>query len=194
MGRDAQSEPRPVRGPRPCGGGADTTGHTDLPVCPRPLKPCIYIFCAVLLMARFGSSLADSFLTDSEINRAVIQYGLRDCALKHKCPGEIAIQGDDFQLTPVDLNDDGIDEISLKTKNLAYCGSAGCETVIIQLTDNRWHNIFDGYNISLLSKTTNGYHDILIGYRGKQLSNYAGGIIYCWNGRNYAQCYKANMK
>ena len=90
----------------------------------------------------------------------------------------------DVMVGRVDLNADGVDEIMMQIQGLGYCGSAGCDTVVLQRHDESWAVIGGGRLWSwVLTERVCGYKS-LIGRDG----------IYRWNGQRYAFAYASTRE
>lgn len=88
------------------------------------------------------------------------------------------------EVTVVDLNSDGVEEIILQWGNSFWSGYAGtsCTLLVKNVkTGNYDSNLgFPGV-VEILKTRTNGYRDLLIGGPGFEFP------VYKWNGKSYEQ-------
>lgn len=94
---------------------------------------------------------------------------------------------DDVRVAKHDLNDDGVPELILYLEMSSYyCGSGGCDTVILQkTTDGQWREIggMFGTGLWVSDEKVGGYRTIY-SYKG---------IFLRWKGDSYGQGCTTNL-
>jgi hypothetical protein len=130
---------------------------------------------------------ADAPFSRSEIRELGASSKLKKCAWTSVCPHNITVFGETYDIDTVDVNDDGVMEISLRDNE--GCIRDGCNRALLQLHDRQWRLLFAGDMCVLLGKTS-GFHDIVVCYERRAWQKWQEAVrnVYCWNGSQYQQC------
>jgi len=133
------------------------------------------------------SAVADGFIGDDVLKALAGHRELRDCAASGRCEEAVNLAGTEFAVQPVGIGTNGRFALSLVSSGSQHCGSAGCQSAIVEENGGHWRVLMEGYNINLLRSTTNGYHDVLLGYKGKGFEFQGPFPLYKWDGQRYTQ-------
>lgn len=130
-----------------------------------------------------------SKLTDTEKNQIADSLKFTIVGVDILVPFALAEDSSSFEypfgalVNPIDLNNDGIEEVFISYGNIYTSGNTGSEIVLFIKDKNGIYlkNLgFAGLLPDVLEMKTNGFPDLLIGVPGSEYP------IHRWNGVNYA--------
>jgi len=109
----------------------------------------------------YGSSSFFEFTRrDARANEKVFQH-----LIAQEFPG-YGLTPKDIQYLWLDLNSDGVKEVILRIRRSEFCGSIGCESIILERVNNTWGKIGRGQNfngITTGAPIRNGYKTLWFG-------------------------------
>lgn len=108
-------------------------------------------------------------------------YALYEHLFRGKSDAQIIRENTDY--VKVDLNRDGVPEIFLQLGLMSHCGTAGCETILLQRRNGAWQEVYNlqTNQLILLNEWDGPYRRVEYD-RGYITQDYVTRLILRWDG------------